>query len=181
MRYEAHKNAGTVDYPKWVLEKGILVPVFDIDGTLTAHLDRKLDENVFKGLESQNFASLFPNIAIVSNNYDREHVKYIADSVKDRLGTYVLSVCIGDGYAKKPNKQMGLVVADHFGIMPENLGIIGDRRISDVMFARNLGAGAMALCMRVGEFDGRSMRAVRWAENKIIAYDKRMGFVEDYV
>jgi HAD superfamily hydrolase (TIGR01662 family) len=177
-KYELHKNAGTVNYADWQEKNGILVPVFDIDGTLTDHKSLSLDESVMYGLEKQNISDVFPDIAIVSNNPNLEHVRIISDKVARRLGVYVFSVCVAEGYAKKPHPVMGEVVANHFGIYPEQLGVVGDRRISDITFARELGAGAMALCAKIGQGDAPFVPLVRVLEKGVVATEWIFGQVK---
>jgi len=160
--YELHKNAGTVNYKDWY-DKGIVVPVFDIDGTLTEHQSTELDQKVIGGLNKQCFRDLYPEIAI-ANNYDLDHVKLVAKKAEAQLGVKALIVSIGEGYIRKPHPIMGQVVANYFDILPEQIGVVGDRRISDVTFGRKLGAGAIALCAKVGEGDAPFVGFVRELE-----------------
>ncbi len=68
---------------------------------------------------------------------------------------------------------MGLVIARHFGVSPNQLGVIGDRRFTDVAFGRNLGAGAVALCEKAGEGDARGVSTIRRAEDFVVRFDRR--------
>lgn len=168
--YELHKHAGSVNYQDW-FDKGIKIPIFDIDGTLTEHGSTQLEQKVIDGLKSQYLADIYPEIAIVTNNYDAEHVKLIARKTEQKLGVKALTVSIGDGYARKPHPVMGQIVASYYNVLPEELGVVGDRRISDVSFGRNLGAGAIALCAKVGDIDAPFVPLVRVAEKIQVYYD----------
>ncbi len=149
-KYELHKNAGTVNYQDWH-DLGVRIPIFDVDGTLTSHRSTELDKTVMDCLKSQNMPDIFPDIAIATNNPNLAHVEIVANKMHVRLGvnTYIASVAMG--MAKKPNPAQGLNIAQHFEVTPNQLGVVGDRRISDVRFAYNLGAGAMALCIKIGQ------------------------------
>ncbi|HOR23532.1 HAD-IIIA family hydrolase [Candidatus Saccharibacteria bacterium] len=178
-RYELHKNAGTVNYADWQENKGIKIPIFDIDGTLTEHKSLVLDNEVMLGLEQQAINKIFPNIAIVSNNPNLKHVEAVSHMVAERLSVNVFSTCIAEGYAKKPNPIMGQVVANHFNVKTENLGIVGDRRISDITFAKKLGAGAMALCAKVGIEDAPFVPLVRIGERVIVVAEWATGRIKN--
>ena len=176
--YELHKNAGTVNYQDW-RKKGIVVPVFDIDGTLTEHRSTELDQNVFRGMASQDFPDLFPDIAIVTNNNNLDHIKLISKKTQQKLGVNVLSVSVAEGYARKPNPKMGKVVADYYDVLPEELGVVGDRRISDVTFGRKIGAGAIALCVKIGEGDAPFVGIVRELEAIKVFFDRISGKAQE--
>lgn len=143
--YERYEHAGQIPFAEWS-DSGILVPVFDKDGTLT-HANRSdfVDE-VINGLAAQELPDIFPDIALVSNNHDHNHVVEFSDLLRVRLGIRVFAISRAQGYRSKPDPEMGLEVAKHFDVTPDRLGVIGDRRLTDVSFGRNIGAGAIALC-----------------------------------
>lgn len=174
-RYELHKNAGTVNYEDWRKEKGILVPVFDIDNTLTLPYSLELDKTVLRGLKKQRLYDLYPGIAIATNNVNYDHAKFISQKLEDELDLEVFVASVAMGMARKPNKEQGDIIAKHFNIRQEQLGVVGDRRISDIRFARNLGAGAMALCMKIGEGDSLGVATARRIEQLLVWYEKKVG------
>jgi FMN phosphatase YigB (HAD superfamily) len=174
-RYELHKNAGTVNYEDWKEEKGILVPVFDIDNTLTLPYNLELDKMVLSGLKKQYLSDLYPGIAIATNNVNYDHAKHIGQQLEDELDIEVFIASVAMGIARKPNREQGDIIAEHFGVKPDQLGVVGDRRISDIRFARNLGAGAMALCMKIGEGDSIGVATARKLEQMLVWYEKKMG------
>jgi FMN phosphatase YigB (HAD superfamily) len=172
--YELHKHAGSVNYIDWH-SKGIRIPIFDIDGTLTEHGSTELEQKVIKGLIKQDFADIYPEIAIVTNNLNAEHINLIARKTEQKLGVRALTVSIADGYARKPHPVMGQIVANYYDVLPEQIGVVGDRRISDVSFGRSLGAGAIALCAKVGDLDAPFVPLVRVGEKISVYFDLMTG------
>ena len=176
LKYELHKNAGTVNYKDWRDQRGIVIPVFDVDGTLTDHRSLDLEKAVIDGLLGQKFNTIFSKVGIASNNPDVKHVEQIANdlvSVLEIDEAYIASV--GLGLAGKPFREQGYKIAEHFNVEPEHLGIVGDRWISDVLFARNLGAGAVALCTQIGRDDARGVPTVRALEKVVVGIEKLIG------
>lgn len=171
-RYELYRNAGEIPFAQWRTERGIVVPVFDKDGTLTHANSLEFVEEVMDGLVRQDFPDIFPEIALVSNNDCAEHVQAFSGLLRAKLGVGVFAVSLADGLPGKPDKAMGLEVARHFGTTPERLGIIGDRYFTDVKFGRNLGAGAIALCNKAGEGDVKWVPTFRVLEKGIVAVNR---------
>lgn len=176
--YETYEHAGQIPFKEWK-GRGIKIPIFDKDGTLTSFHQDSFIPKVIDGLIAQDLPSLFPGIALVSNSSDREHIQIVAENLSDKLdGIEVYGLCKGEifGKARKPTTIMGEWVADHFNVELSELGVIGDRRLVDVSFGKNLGAGAIALCDKVGEGDERGVPALRVVENVFVAYEKYFGF-----
>ena len=172
--YELHNNAGTINYAEWK-DNGIELPVFDKDGTLTNFNSLQFVPDVIEGLK-ENLVGVYQAIAIVSNNHDSNHFKKFCNLLEDELGIDVFGVCRADGYASKPNPEMGIAVAKNFGLRQEQLGIVGDRRYTDVKFGRKLGAGAIVLCAKVGEGDAKGVPSLRRFERGVIRLEKLLQF-----
>lgn len=171
--YELFDHAGQVPYEHWA-ERGIKIPVFDKDGTLS-HANR-LDfiPEVVDDLR-EILPGVFPYIAIASNNHDRQHVLEFAARLEDELDVEVFSVSRADGYRSKPHPEMARAIAGHFGVRAEQLGVIGDRRLTDVRFGRNVGAGALALCRKAGEGDTLFVPTIRRLEAGIVRTERLFG------
>jgi len=174
LAYERYDNAGEVPFAEW-RKSGILIPVFDKDGTLTDANSLTLVEEVMDGLEQQGLAGIYPEIALASNNHDHGHVEEAADLVRTRLDIGVFAISRAQGYKSKPSGDMGFVIANHFEVQPKELGVIGDRRLTDVSFGRSFGAGAIALCDKAGEGDAPWVPQLRVIEAGIVAIDTIRG------
>jgi HAD superfamily hydrolase (TIGR01662 family) len=174
-KYELYNHAGEIPFNKW-LQKGILIPVFDKDNTITVSNDNEFIKEVIEGLIANNLSDIYPRIALVSNNKNIDHIHKIAKKLENTLGvSEVFCVCQAKGYKRKPNPEMGLVVAEHFGVKPEELGIIGDRRLVDVSFGGKLKAGAIALCKKVSPGDATFVPTIRKFEKIIVSTEKTLG------
>jgi HAD superfamily hydrolase (TIGR01662 family) len=169
--YALYRHAGEVPFEQWRLA-GIEVPVFDKDGTITSANREHFVDEVIDGFIAQDLASIYPTIAVVSNNNDASHVQEFNERLQDEVGVKVFSVCKADGYPSKPDPSMGLRVAQEFGVEPSQLGICGDRRLVDVVFGRNVGAGAIALCRKAGKGDAAFVPLVRPLEAGIVRLDR---------
>jgi FMN phosphatase YigB (HAD superfamily) len=166
--YELFDHAGEIPFNRWEL-KGIRLPIFDKDNTLTSFHDDVLIQYVVDGLINNGLADIYHDIAIVSNSEDPQHIREVAGNLGEILGgVNVFSVSKGEGYNRKPDPEMGLVVAEHFNLTPNHLGVIGDRRLVDVKFGRRLNAGAIALCGKVGEGDARGVPLLRLLESTVV-------------
>ena len=102
-------------------------------------------------------------------------IEEFADSFIARLCVGVFAISRAQGYASKPKPDMGLKVAEHFGVDPIQLGVIGDRLLTDVWFGHKLGAGAVALCAKAGEGDAKWVPTLRVLESGLIAIDRMVG------
>jgi predicted HAD superfamily phosphohydrolase YqeG len=175
--YERYEHAGQIPFNLWAY-RGIKIPIFDKDSTLTSfHQDSFIPE-VIEGLVANKVPDLFRGIALVSNSNDPKHIEAVAENLSDALdGMEVFGLCQAEifGKARKPNPIMGEMVADHFEIKPEQLGVIGDRRLIDVRFGHRLGAGAIALCDKVGDGDQRGVPALRVLEDVIVSVETYFG------
>lgn len=173
-RYETYPDAGQVDYAAWK-DSGILVPVFDKDGTLTDANQNTLVEDVLRGMEEQDFANIYPQIGVASNNHDAEHVDEFGQMLSDRLQVEVFAISRAHGFQPKPEPEQGFAIADHFSVLPEQIGVVGDRRLTDVRFSRKMGAGAMALCDKAGEGDAKWVPELRVLERGIVYGERKLG------
>jgi HAD superfamily hydrolase (TIGR01662 family) len=171
MSYQLLNHAGEVPFSEWKAN-GIEIPIFDKDNTLTSfHDDALLDE--VAGPLREGLQGVYENIALVSNSHDAEHVQEVGETLSEALGVNVFSISKADGYKRKPSPEMGIVVAKHFGIQREQLGVIGDRRFVDVRFGINLGAGAIALCRKVGFGDAKGVPLIRAVESLVVSREQR--------
>jgi predicted HAD superfamily phosphohydrolase YqeG len=167
---ESYRSAGEIDY-RALKNRGIKVPVLDLEGTYIPYKGNDFIDEVREGLEAQRFGEIFPRIAIASNSPNNEHVQGVAELFREELGLEeVFALARGDGsvYRGKPHPQMGLEIARHFDVTPREMGVIGDRWFTDGKFAMNLGAGALALCEKAGEGDARWVSTLRVVEAGII-------------
>lgn len=173
-KYGLYEHAGKVPYQKWK-DDGIAVPIFDKDGTLS-HANR-LDfvDEVIDELAAAQLPDIYAKIAIASNNHDHTQVEAFAGALRKKLGVGVLAVSRAEGYRSKPHPDMGLVIAHEFGVAPSEVGVIGDRLFTDVKFGRNIGAGAIALCAKVGDGDARWVPTLRVIERGMTDIDKARG------
>lgn len=172
--YGYYEHAGKVPYEQWK-QSGIAVPIFDKDGTLT-HANRlEFVDEVVDELAQAELPDIYPYIALVSNNHDHDHVRDFANRLEIRLGIDVFAVSRAQGYDSKPKPAMGHVVAKEFDVMPSEIGVVGDRLLTDVRFAKRFGAGAVALCAKAGEGDARWVPMLRVLEKGMLAYDLRRG------
>lgn len=176
---DEYKHAGQVPFQKWAEEKDIELPVFDIDGTITHFNQDEFVDEVVNELAAQKLSKLYRAIALGSNNQNPVRVNNLAKRLEDILQIDVYAVCAGDGYRRKPNTEMGKKIADHFHLKPENLGVVGDRAISDVIFALVLGAGAIALTEKAGDGDDKWVPTVRIAERGFVKAHKLIVAVHD--
>lgn len=171
-RYELVRDAGEVDYRQWA-ERGVKAVLFDKDGTLTHANQLDLIDDVIERLRGQELNQLFTHIGISSNNHDPKAVKDLADLLQKGLDIGVVALSRGQ-YKKKPHPEMGLVAAAKLGIEPSELGIVGDRRYTDVGFGINVGARAIALCEKAGEGDARFVPAIRRLEKVWVGAERAM-------
>lgn len=172
--YELHQHAGKVDYAGWK-ESGIVVPIFDKDGTLTHASKFEFVDEVIDELSAAQLPDIYPDIALVSNNTQRSHVKEFATLLERRLGVGVYAVSRADGFKPKPHPEMGQLVATEFGVEPSELGVVGDRWMTDVQFGRRLGAGAIALCAKAGQGDVFAVPLLRKYESIRVRLDRLQG------
>jgi predicted HAD superfamily phosphohydrolase YqeG len=181
--YEIYDNAGQIPFENWYA-KGIRIPVFDCDRTLTSFHQDDLIPKVIDGLIANMSPVHFPEMALVSNSSDPGHTHEVAEKLAETLGgRIVYSLCQADipGKSRKPNPIMGLMVAEYFSVEPAELGIIGDRRLVDVSFGENVGAGAIALCGKVGKGDAWGVPALRVLERTIVSIETALGHVQQVV
>jgi len=171
--YELYEHAGLVPLADWKA-RGVEIPVFDKDGTLAHANQFQLVDEAIEGLELQGLSSIYPAVALASNNHDADHVQTFAEQLESELDVEVFTVCRAEGHPRKPDPAMGLIIARHFGVRPDQLGLIGDRRLSDVGFGRRLGAGAIALCKKGGEGDARGVPILRLGESAIVCAERLM-------
>lgn len=171
-KYELVRHAGEVNYEAWAA-RGIKVPILDKDGTVTAVNEDGFSSVVTDAMRDGGISELFEAVALVSNNHDPEAVKKLSKNLTGALGIKVIYVCQADGYARKPSPQMGLHVAEILDVNPAELGVIGDRRFTDVTFGLRVGAGAIALCNRLGDHDARGVAPIRWVEENIVVPAER--------
>ncbi len=171
--YEMYDNAGQIPFEDWY-KIGIKIPILDIDGTLTSFHQDDLIEEVIQGFIDNRLNEFFPEIALVSNSSDPKHTHRVAENLAETLGgIFIYSICQAEipGRARKPNPIMGLGVASYFSVKPAELGVIGDRRLIDIRFGEKLGAGAIALCNKVGEGDARGVLALRYLEKLLVSIE----------
>lgn len=177
-KYELVKHAGEVRYEDWAAA-GVRLPIFDKDGTLTAVNDANLLEDVLSALQQHKLGRFFEKIAVVSNNHDVAAVENFGRKLEAELGVGVLAVAKNHGFDsrlnKKPHPAMGLVVAEWAGLEPHQMGVIGDRRYTDVGFGRKLGVARIALCEKMGEGDARWVPTLRRIERVWVAADRALG------
>lgn len=166
IRYSIYPHAGLVPYDQWAAQ-GITVPIFDKDGTLTHANSPDMVPEVIDGLKQAQLPDIFPDIAVVSNNHNHAQVENFACLLRRALGVGVFAVSRAQGYASKPNSEMGHVVAREFGVTPKELGVIGDRLFADVRFGHKLGAGAVALCDKAGNGDAAGVAFLRLIEEVV--------------
>lgn len=174
VKYERYHHAGEIPFAEW-RNSGIRVPIFDKDGTLTHANRHDFVDEVVDGLVAQNIPDVFPDIALVSNNHDHTHVEEFAGILRRKLGMSVFALSRAQGHKSKPDPEMGLVVASHFDVEPEQLGVIGDRLLTDVAFGRRLGAGAIALCDKAGDGDAKWVPQLRVVEAGLVTVDRILG------
>lgn len=167
--YSTHEHAGEVPLSIW-RQRGIRALILDKDNTLSDFHGTTTLPYVIQGLKEQGIA-LFPNIAVVSNGEDSKAVSEFGKRLEGELGVSVLAVCVGDGFRRKPNPDMGNAVAACLGVTPDEIGVIGDRRLVDVTFGHRLGAGAIALCNKQGESDAFGVPIVRVIEGSIVRHE----------
>ncbi|HEX5448247.1 MAG TPA: HAD family hydrolase [Candidatus Saccharimonadales bacterium] len=173
-KYELVRHAGEVPYEDWA-KAGVKVPIFDKDGTLTPVNQNVLLEDVMAALRRQQLGDLFDRLAVVSNNHDAAAVDAFAKKLEEELGIGVLAVSRAHDFNKKPNPAMGVMIAEQVGVEPRELGVIGDRRYTDVRFGIRLGAAKIALCQKMGEGDSRFVPTARRIEKIWVAADKVRG------
>lgn len=171
--YELYEHAGRVPFADWKA-RGIEIPVFDKDGTLTHANQLRFVDEVIEGFKQQGLSNIYPNIAVPSNNHSVDHVRAFAEQLESEVGVSVFAVCRGHGYSGKPDTEMGLVIAQHFGVRLDQLGVIGDRRLTDIRFGRKLGVGAIALCKKAGEGDTKWVPSLRRVETIIVGAERLM-------
>jgi len=169
--YELYEHAGCVPFADWKA-KGIEIPVFDKDGTLTHANQLEFVDEVIEGLKQQQLSSMYPSIGVPSNNHSMEHVRAFAEKLESELDVSVFAICRGQGYKGKPSIEMGLAIARHFDVRLDQLGVIGDRRLTDVRFGRKLGVGAIALCKKAGEGDTKWVPSLRRVEAVIVGTER---------
>ena len=165
--YELYGHAGEVPFKLW-RDRGIKVPIFDIDGTLAEQDGNTINQEVLDGLLDQGFADIFPEIALASNNTDRGHVDNFSSQLGLALGVKSHSFSVGHEQPRKPSPYMGQYIADSFSVENYELGMVGDRRFTDVQFAKNFGAGAVALCRKIGDGDAPGVSLLRPLESVIV-------------
>lgn len=176
MLKQLHTRADQVDYAQWRNELNILLPIFDKDGTLTTQDSETLDPDVLQGLKNQNFAAIYPQIAIASNNPNASTTARCAEQIKQELSldeVFVIPNC------HKPHKKFGLMVSEKFNVHPSNIGVIGDRLLTDALFAHNFGARAIALCDKIGAGDVKYAPLLRTLESKLIIAAVALGAFVD--
>lgn len=178
--YDIHKNAGTVPHYRWHVEKGILVSILDIDNHITEPYSPILDNIVISGLKKQRLNRFYLGVGVATNNKDKDHVYKIVSALQKELEIEVYAPMLEVPVLLKPKADQGFKIAAHFEVEPEQTGVSGDRRISDIGFGRNLGAGAMALCMRIGRGDSMGVKIGRIAEQPLIWFDKLSGRAKDF-
>jgi predicted HAD superfamily phosphohydrolase YqeG len=176
-KVELYEHAGLVRLDRWE-KRGVRVPIIDIDNTLTSFRDMTLFPHVVDGLRSQGIADRFVGVGIAADYTDKERVRKIQGLVEMELGIETYAVCAPMD-SKRPDPFMGEDIADYFDIETAQLGIIGDRWLTDVRFGQNLGAGAIALCNKVGEGDARFVPLLRFLEEKIVIIEQLSGLVVD--
>jgi HAD superfamily hydrolase (TIGR01662 family) len=176
--YERYEHAGQIPFEEWRL-KGVEIPIFDKDNTLTSFHDNAFIPGVIDGLLANGLPDYYRQIALVSNSSDGAHIAKVAEDLSQDLdGITVFPLCqaeIGGRLARKPHTIMGEMVASHFNIRPDQLGVIGDRRFIDVKFGKKLGARAIALCDKVGEGDQKGVPTLRVIEGVVVSFEERLG------
>lgn len=173
-KYELVGNAGEVPYEQWAAD-GVRVPIFDKDGTLTHANQLQPVENVIEALKRHDLSRLFDRVGLVSNNHDAAAVETFAARLESELGVGVLAVSRAHDYRKKPHPAMGHLIAEQLGVEPHELGVIGDRRYTDVGFGIRLGAAKIALCEKAGDGDAPWVPTMRRIERVWVAADRRRG------
>lgn len=173
-RYELVRHAGEVPFNEWA-EAGVKVPIFDKDGTLTPVNQEGLLDDVISALQQQDLKNIFEQIAVVSNNHDALAVERFRRKLEAELGLGVLAVSRAHDYRRKPHPEMGLAIAEQAGVVPDQMGVIGDRRYTDVRFGIRLGAARIALCEKLGEGDARFVPTIRRLEEAWVAADRVRG------
>lgn len=178
--YELYNHAGEVPYQDWA-DAGVRAVIFDKDSTLTHHNQGRFVDTVLSELRQQDLSSIFDRLAIVSNNHNPREVQALASLLESELGLGVLAVSrgqldeAGNPMPKKPHPAMGEYVARQFSLSPDQLGVVGDRLITDKGFGVRLGAAKIALCQKVGEGDPRFVPTIRRIEQAWIERDRRRG------
>ena len=116
---EECKHAGKVPHSEWA-KRGIKIPIFDIDGTVTHFNTDNFVEEVMDELAALNLSKLYEAIAFGSNNRNPVRVHNLAKRAEDILQVDIFAICAGEGYRRKPFADMGKIIADHFNVKPEN-------------------------------------------------------------
>lgn len=173
-KYELVKNAGEVPYEEWAAS-GVEVPIFDKDGVLTEPNRPLLVDGILEALRARELSRLFKGIGIASNNHDALQVDELARTLEAELGIGVIAVSRAHEYNRKPHPEMGIRIASELGVEPNQLGVIGDRRYTDVGFGMRLGAAKIALCEKAGEGDANFVPIIRRLEKAWVAMDRRRG------
>ena len=176
--YEVYRNAGEIPYDEW-RQEGVVVPIFDKSGTLSDANSIDCVESVIAELKAQQLPDIYRDIALVSNGHNTDQVAAFGTILHQKLGVHVLTVSRADGpgrgYRRKPYTDMGLAVAREFGIQTNQLGVIGDRWATDVLFGRNLNART-ALCHKAGIGDARFVPIMRIIEAAIVGTACHYGY-----
>ncbi|HET9721544.1 MAG TPA: HAD-IIIA family hydrolase [Candidatus Saccharimonadales bacterium] len=171
-RYELVQSAGDVPYDDWA-GRGVKAVLFDKDGTLTHANQPTMIDGVLESLQQQELNRLFSHIGISSNNPDTRAVNTLASLLEDRLDIGVLALSSA-AYRRKPHPEMGLAAAEQLGVSPNELGIVGDRRLTDVSFGLRVGAGAIALCEKGGDGDALFVPTLRRVEKVFVRAEQAM-------
>ena len=177
MSYDLYHHAGEIPFDSWKV-RGVKVPVFDLDNTLSSFHGYYLIDKVRQGFYN-NLPVSFPDIAIATNSREPSRALEFASILNSELGVSVLPLSSGDGYRRKPHPQMGIIIAEEFVVDTSELGIIGDRRLVDVRFGQNLGASAIALCEKQGDGDAPGVGALRIIEAGIVRVEIASGVAHD--
>lgn len=176
--YERYNHAGEIPLDKWY-RRGVEVLILDKDGHLAPYNSNVYEPEVINGLIANGIQRFIRGVGLVSNNSDPNHVREFGKQLSEAFGGLeVFTVCQADEAHRKPHPGMGLVVADHFGVTPEQIGVSGDRRFIDVTFGRKLGAGAIALCEKVGDGDHFLVPPIRFIEDIYVKAETGLGIAQ---
>ncbi len=138
---------------KELLNKGIKGLMLDVDGTLIAGNQTKIDKTVMEWIiETKKHIDLY----LVSNNPSRERIETIANQLNLKY-TY---------RALKPRRGSILKAIDNLGIEKSSIGIIGDRVFTDILGGNRLGIYTV-LVKPMGE-GGKASQNIRLQKYELI-------------
>ncbi|RYF28704.1 MAG: hypothetical protein EOO17_04430 [Chloroflexi bacterium] len=165
--YSVCKDFGAVPYRDWK-NTGIAVPIFSIDNAIDDGASLEPTTQIIESLAAAQLPDIYSDIAFVSNSHDNASVLNFTDDIRKKLGISVLSVSRADGYKSKPHPEMGFVIAREFNVERSALGVVGNHSNSNMEFGKNIGAGAIALCLQPNVIDDTRAPSVQSIDLDVI-------------